>query len=180
MTVYVKETSVPPGDDYVLDPTVYPVTVSASGNSTKETAAAVNSGIGIPNGTPEPSDALVRKIDKYTKMGVANAIIRFVGQSNSGMHVDTTFPTGENGDLPIQWKDPDGEFYIPPGQYTVTEETPPPGYQGTDESYHLVLRYEPEHNVYEASGNIVFENPKLKSLIIKEHVFLMDDRYSFE
>ena len=168
MTVYVKETSVPPGGDYTLDPTVYPVTVSASGNSTKETAAAVNSGIGIPNGTPEPSDALVRKIDKYTKMGVANAIIRFVGQSNSGLHIDTTFPTGENGDLPIQWKDPDGEFYIPPGQYTVTEQTPPPGYQGTDESYHLVLRYEPEHNVYEASGNIVFENPKLKSLIIKK------------
>lgn len=50
----------------------------------------------------------------------------------------------------------------------MTEQTPPPGYQGTDESYHLVLRYEPEHNVYEASGNIVFENPKLKSLIIKK------------
>ena len=48
-------------------------------------------------------------------------------------------PCDETGTLKLQWEDPTGEDYIEPGEYTVTEVIPPPGYEMSEESQNLRL-----------------------------------------
>jgi len=170
MDVWVKETSAASG--YGTVPGTWKVTLSSANNDTKEKAAAVLGGAGIQNITNDiPYDCVIKKIDAVTGKGVGKATIRFVGQADEdfgGNMVDTQFQTDIAGNLPIQWKNPNADFYIAPGQYTVTEEVPPDGYAKTDEEYHLVLKYSPADSIYWHSGNIVFKNNPLRSIILRK------------
>ena len=169
MTVYAKETQAPSG--YAKLGGKWAVKVNATSNKTQETAAAFNAGAGIPNGTNDV-EAVIKKVDAKTGLGVGPCTIRLVGQADEdfgGGHVDTQFTTDAAGNLPIQWKNPsDSQYYVPPGQYTVTEVIPPNGYESTDESYHLVLEYKPAQNIYRSSGNIVFKNNPLRSVVVQK------------
>lgn len=84
------------------------------------------------------------------------------GAANDGYYKED-WKTDDNGLLHLQWTDPKGENYIPPGEYTVTEKTPPPGYDHTDEARHIVLNADGDF-----SGKLVFKNNKLRSLQIKK------------
>ena len=132
-TFYLKEISAP--DDYVANSKGYSVTVSSTNNSTQETAAAVNGGVAIKNGLPQPPEGVVNKVDQDGN-GIGPATFHFKSLTNS---VDADFETDENGELQFQWTDPNGENYIQPGEYTVTEEIAPPGYEPSDEAQNLRL-----------------------------------------
>lgn len=82
------------------------------------------------------------------------------GAANDGYYKED-WKTDDNGLLHLQWTDPKGENYIPPGEYTVTEKTPPPGYDHTDEARHIVLNADGSF-----SGKLIFKNNKLRSLQI--------------
>lgn len=84
------------------------------------------------------------------------------GAANDGYYKED-WKTDDNGLLHLQWTDPKGEDYIPPGTYKVTEKTPPPGYDHTDESRYIVLRADGSF-----SGKLIFKNNKLRSLKIKK------------
>ena len=163
-TFYLKEISAP--DDYVANSKGYSVTVSSTNNSTQETAAAVNGGVAIKNGLPQPPEGVVNKVDQDGN-GIGPATFHFKSLTNS---VDADFETDENGELQFQWTDPDGEDYIPPGEYTVTEVIPPPGYEKSDEAQNLRLWIEDIDGVPTPmhSGPIVFENKPLHSVIIQK------------
>ncbi|MBM6724002.1 SpaA isopeptide-forming pilin-related protein [Pseudoflavonifractor phocaeensis] len=163
-TFYLKEISAPKG--YVASSKSYSVTVSSTNNSTQETAAAVNGGAPIKNGDPQPPEGVVNKVDQDGN-GIGPATFHFKSLTNS---VDADFETDENGELQFQWTDPNGENYIQPGEYTVTEEIAPPGYEKSDEAQNLRLWIEDIDGVPTPmhSGPIVFENKPLHSVIIQK------------
>lgn len=163
-TFYLKETSAPEG--YVANSKGYSVTVSATNNSTQETAAAVNGGAAIKNGKSQPPEGVVNKVDQDGN-GIGPATFHFKSLTNS---VDADFVTDENGELQLQWTDPAGENYIQPGEYTVTEEIAPPGYELSTEAQNLRLWIEEIDGVPTPmhSGPIVFENKPLHSVIIQK------------
>lgn len=117
-TFYVKETSAPPG--YVGSTKPYQVTVSSTNNKTKETAAAVNGGAPIKNGEPQTPTGIVNKVDQDGN-GVGPATFHFKSLTNG---IETDRVCDETGTLELQWDDPDGENYLKPGGYTVTEKLP--------------------------------------------------------
>lgn len=169
MTVYTRETRAPAG--YAQLGGKWAVEVNATRNSTQDTAAAFNSGAAIENGTDDVG-AVIKKIDAKTGVGVGPCYIRIQGQADEdfgGGYINIVKRTDAAGNLPIQWKNPDdSEYYVPPGQYTVTEEKAPDGYEKTDESYHLVLTYKPAEGIYTHSGDIVFKNNPLRSIVVKK------------
>ncbi len=74
-TFYLKETSAP--DGYVPNGKGYSVTVSATNNATKETAAAVNGGAAIKNGEGGgPPSGVVNKVDQNGN-GIGPATFNF-------------------------------------------------------------------------------------------------------
>ena len=163
-TFYVKETSAPPG--YVGSTKPYQVTVSSTNNKTKETAAAVNGGAPIKNGEPQTPTGIVNKVDQDGN-GVGPATFHFKSLTNG---IETDRVCDETGTLELQWDDPDGENYLEPGEYTVTEKIAPPGYELSDEVQNLRLWIEdvdgvptPKH-----SGPIVFQNQPKHSIIIQK------------
>lgn len=83
---------------------------------------------------------------------------------HSARFISADFQTDTNGVLSLQWWDPTGENYIAPGQYTVTEVTPPPGYDKTTEAKHVVFRLDSETGIATMSGPLIFTNNKLKTL----------------
>lgn len=163
-TFYVKETSAPPG--YVGSSTPYQVTVSSANNSTKETAAAVNGGAAIKNGQPQEPTGVVNKVDQDGN-GIGPATFHFESLTNG---VSADIACDETGSLELQWDDPDGENYLEPGEYTVTEKIAPPGYEKSDEVHNLRLWIEEVEGVPTPmhSGPIVFENKPLHSVIIQK------------
>ena len=163
-TFYLKEISAPEG--YVASSKSYSVTVSSTNNATQETAAAVNGGAPIKNGDPQPPEGVVNKVDQDGN-GIGPATFHFKSLTNS---VDADFTTDETGTLEFQWTDPNGENYIQPGEYTVTEEIAPPGYELSTEAQNLRLWIEEIDGVPTPmhSGPIVFENKPLHSVIIQK------------
>ena len=121
-TFYLKEISAPP--DYVPNGAGYTVTVSSTNNSTKETAAAVNGGVAIKNGKSQPPSGVVQKVDPDGN-GIGPATFHFKKLTPNA--VDMDIPCDETGTLKLQWKDPPGEDYIEPGEYTLDRSPPPPG-----------------------------------------------------
>lgn len=79
-TFYLKEISAP--DDYVANSKGYSVTVSSTNNSTQETAAAVNGGVAIKNGLPQPPEGVVNKVDEDGN-GIGPATFHFKSLTNS-------------------------------------------------------------------------------------------------
>ena len=163
-TFYLKETSAPEG--YVANSKGYSVTVSATNNSTQETAAAVNGGAAIKNGKHQPPEGVVNKVDQDGN-GIGPATFHFKSLTNS---VDADFVTDENGELQLQWTDPAGENYIQPGEYTVTEKIAPPGYELSDEAQNLRLWIKDVNGVPTpmSSGPITFVNLPKHSVIIQK------------
>ena len=166
-TFYLKETSAPP--DYVPNGAGYTVTVSATNNSTKETAAAVNGGVAIKNGKSQPPSGVVQKVDPDGN-GIGPATFHFKKLTPNA--VDMDIPCDETGTLKLQWEDPSKENYIEPGEYTVTEVIPPPGYEKSEESQNLRLWLEDKDGdgIQEpySSGPIVFQNQPKHTVIIQK------------
>lgn len=163
-TFYLKEISAP--DGYVASTSSYNVTVNTANNSTKETAAAVNGGAAIKNGEVQEPEGVVFKVDPDGNY-IGPAVFHFKSLEQS---IDRDIPVDETGMLQLQWTDPDGENYIPPGEYTVTEVTPPPGYEKSNEAQNLRLWIEDVDGVPTAmsSGPIEFVNEPLHSVIIRK------------
>ena len=166
-TFYLKEISAPP--DYVPNGAGYTVTVSSTNNSTKETAAAVNGGVAIKNGKSQPPSGVVQKVDPDGN-GIGPATFHFKKLTPNA--VDMDIPCDETGTLKLQWEDPTGEDYIEPGEYTVTEVIPPPGYEMSEESQNLRLWLEDKDGdgIQEpySSGPIVFQNQPKHTVIIQK------------
>ena len=163
-TFWLKETSTPVG--YVGSTNPYQVTVSATNNSTQDTAAAVNGGAAIKNGEPQPPEGVVNKVDQDGN-GIGPATFHFVSLPNG---VETDIACDENGVLELQWTDPTADNYLEPGEYTVTELIPPEGYEKSDEVQNLRLWIEDMGGVPTAmhSGPITFENKPKHSVIIQK------------
>ena len=90
------------------------------------------------------------------------------GTDATTQYVSTERQTDENGNLELQWWDPNGENYIEPGQYTVTEVQPPEGYELDPEAKHLVLTYDPATGVHTQSGPLIFRDFRKKKIVIKK------------
>lgn len=163
-TFYLKELSAP--DDYVASTSGYTVTVNSANNSTQDTAAAVNGGAAIKNGVIQEPEGVVQKVDLHDNP-IGPAVFRFVSLDNK---INKKIRSDANGDLKLQWTDPDGENYLPPGEYTVTEDTPPLGYEKTDESQNLLLWIEDVNGTPTArhSGPLTFKNKPLHSILIQK------------
>lgn len=169
-TFYVKETSAPSG--YTGSSQVYQVTVSATANNTPETAAKVNGGNPVINTTgpgPEPStpESVIRKVDQDGN-GIGPATFRLKSLEN-GIEMEVSCDV--TGSLELQWTNKSGDNYIEPGEYTVTEITPPPGYEKTDEAKNLRLWVETGsggEQIPRSSGPLTFTNNKKPSIIISK------------
>ena len=163
-TFWLKETSAPAG--YVGSTNPYQVSVSATNNSTQETAAAVNGGAAIKNGEPQPPEGVVNKVDQDGN-GIGPATFHFVSLTNG---VEADIACDENGVLELQWTDPTADNYLEPGEYTVTELIPPEGYEKSDEVQNLRLWIEDMGGEPTAmhSGPITFENKPKHSVIIQK------------
>lgn len=165
-TLWVKETTAPAG--YKVSDKVVSIQVNRNLNNSPENAAfnyeTFENTTGGSGGDPE---GVVKKIDKETLEGVGPAVFRFLGQSEDGRHIDEQLSCDKTGSLNLNWWDSSAENYIPAGQYTVTEEIPPEGYNKTSESYHLVLTFDEMDNPIN-SGPIVFKNVKHHVITIKK------------
>lgn len=143
------------------------------GGNNRSKASELNGGNPVKNSkSDDPSESTLRKIDSRTGEGVGPATFRFKGTAfpneEGQAPYDALWSCDENGNLMFQWTNPkDTATYIPPGDYTVTEEVPPPGYAPTDQVEHLVLRYDdsmtgvPGGDAVYSSGPLVFKNDKL-------------------
>lgn len=166
-TFHLKETSAPPG--YVSNGKGYSVTVSATNNATKETAAAVNGGAAIKNGEGSGTPSgVVNKVDQNGN-GIGPATFHFKKLTPNA--VDMDIACDETGSLELQWTDPSGENYIEPGEYTVTEKIPPPGYEKDNNAQNLRLWIEKDDEgvpVAKSSGPITFVNEPKHSIVIQK------------
>ena len=166
-TFYLKETSAP--DGYVPNGKGYSVTVSATNNATKETAAAVNGGAAIKNGEGSGTPSgVVNKVDQNGN-GIGPATFNFKKLTPNA--VDMDIACDETGSLELQWTDPTGENYIEPGEYTVTEKIPPPGYEKDNNAQNLRLWIEEDDEgvpVAKSSGPITFVNEPKHSIVIQK------------
>ena len=146
------------------------MTVSATNNATKETAAAVNGGAAIKNGEGGgPPSGVVNKVDQNGN-GIGPATFNFKKLTPNA--VDMDIACDETGSLELQWTDPTGENYIEPGEYTVTEKIPPPGYEkdNTAQNLRLWLEDKDGDGVEEpySSGPITFVNEPKHSIVIQK------------
>ena len=115
-TFYLKEISAPPG--YIASTSGYTVTVNSANNNTQDTAAAVNGGAPIKNSPVQKPEGVVQKVYLHDNP-IGPAVFRFVSLDNK---IDKKIRSDANGDLKLQWTDPDGENYLPSREYTVTED----------------------------------------------------------
>ena len=129
----------------------------------------------------DPPEGIVKKIDAHTNQGVGPALFHFEGTSESGERYSGNMFCGADGVLNLQWWAPDQNFYIPPGEYTVTEVNPPEGYEITDsngqhlklwvetveeegdEEGEVTVTYVPRH-----SGDLVFKDYLKHRIIIRK------------
>lgn len=120
-------------------------------------------GIVIKNSKEEPKtpEGVVSKLDAETGKALAGAVFNFKGISDSNGSVNADFTSNQNGEVPIQWWDPDGENYLKPGTYEVREKTPPTGYNKDDEDVRTItLEYDPVTEEATHNGPLIFENTK--------------------
>ena len=157
-TVWVKETQAPSGCKLKDD--VWQVVMTSPANATEATAALVSGGP-IPNPKDIPSEGTIKKVDQDGN-GLAGATIRIYGSAFDQTPVDTTKITGENGEIKIQWTDPEEiDTYIKPGSYTVEEVAAPKGYRLVDNVEHIDLFEDGSK-----SGDIVFRNEKFRTVTL--------------
>ncbi|MDE7242568.1 MAG: prealbumin-like fold domain-containing protein [Oscillospiraceae bacterium] len=189
MGVYVKELfSVNGGDP--SEEAATPHQVHVTKDNTKENPAIVASGkfenrSGGDDDDGDDDDDYLKKIDARTSRGVAGAVFMLRGEtfqdeipSAGGAPADPVvgmqeyfLQTDETGYAHFQWWDPHGENYIAPGQYTVTEKVPPPGYEpGPEPSEgHLVLHYDIKTKTHTSSGPLIFANYPWHTVLIEKY-----------
>ena len=175
--VSVKELSAPQG--YTAEPgEVWSGSVQCEAGVpnaalVKDTGKTVDN---IPGGDDDDGGSL-KKVDARTSEGVGPATFHFEGNA---IYVDKDAPggfrterqsfditTGDNGVYNFQWTEPRNPNYIPPGEYTVTETIPPPGYSLSGEVKHLTLTYDDsdtDSSPGRSSGPLIFKNDPLKRL----------------
>ena len=83
-------------------------------------------------------------------------------------YISMDIATDENGRIELQWWNPDGENYISPGEYTVTEKVAPPGFELSTEARHLSLHFDKTNGLITTSGPLVFKDYKKKKILIKK------------
>ena len=186
MDVWVKEDRPPSGHSLNTE-AARPHQVHVTKANTDSNPALVP-GSPFKNGTtptPGDDDDTLIKLDARTKLPVPGATFLIRGEvfeeeipdPSGNPHVDPATghlemykTTNEVGVVHYQWSDPKGEDYIPPGSYTVTEISPPPGYEaGSNPSEaHLTLHYDIKNKTCTSSGSLVFENNPLPSILIEK------------
>lgn len=120
--------------------------------------------------SPPPPESVVKKIDANTKEGLAGAVINFRGLDESNAGVDADYMTEYGGVINIQWWDPDGQNYLPPGHYEVREKTPPKGYNLADEDVRsLELVWNEALQEASHTGPIIFENSRKPYITIEKY-----------
>ena len=115
---------------------------------------------------PTPGDSIVYKRDAKTNAGVGPATFKFASVTNG----DYEFTTDSSGKLePVQWWDPTGQVgrYIKPGEYTVTELVPPPGYTASGEVKQIKLELDSDGNPIQAGPLVFTDQAKPGLRIIK-------------
>ena len=169
-TLYIAETE--PAAGYSAASGIYQITVT-EGHDTEETAIPVPGAMQSVGNTPPPpgggdDDDEIRKVDAKTNAGVGPCTFHFEGTNEKGEYKSFDLTTTATGSLPIQWGRPAEPLYVEPGEYTVTEKTPPPGYENTNESRHLVLKYDKDLDRQTSSGPLIFKNnPLIRIRLIK-------------
>lgn len=120
--------------------------------------------------TTKPPEGVVQKIDAATGEGLAGAVINFRGLDESNAGVDADFVTEYGGTVNIQWWDPSGEDYLPPGHYEVREKTPPKGYNLDDEDVRsLELVWDEILQEASHTGPIIFQDSKKPYITIEKY-----------
>ena len=173
-TLYVKEIS--SGDSTVgKNNGVFSVAVNSATNNTVATAATVvgdgadGSIVNIP--VLIPTGGILQKVDAATGGGLPGGTFRFLGNAATGGLVDLSATTDAAGIIELQWLDSTAPNYIPPGEFTVTEEIAPPSYEKTDESRHLRLWVEVDgegNRTAQSSGTLIFENYRKHTLTLRK------------
>lgn len=148
----MKETATKPG--YVLVSGAHPVTVDSEVNNSPETAAVVE-GSPFPNPVI-PDEPVLMKVNQ-DGAGIGPAIFHFEGNGELSGYIADDFPVDETGLLDLQWWDPQGDNYIEPGEYTVTEKEAPPGCEPSTEAQHIKLWLD-DANQPHSSGTLTFIN----------------------
>lgn len=171
-TLYLKETKAPAGKELgAMAGRILSVQVDSAVN-TEDNPAKVLGGP-FENGTEDHTepDAVIRKVDAKTGQGIGPATFHIEGKSHiDNDHrpgaekpypevVDMRVPCDKNGNLKLQWYNPNGDNYIPVGTYTVTEITPPPGYERDPNPQTLNLEITPDGQEV-SSGPLTFKNYK--------------------
>ena len=173
-TLYVKEIS--SGDpNLAVNPAVFAVEVNSAIHNTAATAATVvgdgaDGSIVNRPAPPPPSGGILQKVDAATGGGLPGATFKFEGNAAGGGYVSLNATTDASGIIELQWLDASAPNYIAPGEYTVTEEIPPAGYEKSDEARHLRLWVETVDGnpVARSSGTLIFENFRKHSLTLRK------------
>lgn len=176
LTLYAKETQAPPkpsGGKYKLNGGIY--NAECKDGSTQETAAPFNGGqpivdrAGDDDTTTGDDDTILRKVDAVDGSGVGPATFHFEGteydpeKPGPVAPKDGDYTTLNDGTLELQWWNPAGENYCPPGTYSVREKIPPEGYKLSDQVEELTLWLEDDGQggqIPRHSGPLVFQNYK--------------------
>ena len=172
-TLYVKEIS--SGDPSLgVNPGVFAVAVDTATNGTAATAAIVvgdgSDGSVVNPKIVLPSGGIVQKVDAANGGGLPGATFRFLGNAEGGGFIDMNATTDSTGIIELQWLDASAPNYIAPGEYTVTEEIAPAGYEKSDDARHLRLWVEviDGNRIQRSSGVLVFENFRKHSLTLRK------------
>lgn len=171
-TLYLKETKAPAGKELgAMAGRILSVQVDSAVNNESNPAKVLGGPFENPTPNGTPPDAVIRKVDAKTGQGIGPATFHIEGKSHiDNDHrpgaekpypevVDMTVPCDNNGNLKLQWYNPNGDNYIPVGTYTVTEVTPPPGYEKDPNPQTLNLEITPDGQEV-SSGPLTFKNYK--------------------
>lgn len=151
-TYYAKETKAP--DGYKANTSKLQATVTAA--NTENNPAWVNGPGGVKNKKPDDGDGVVYKVNQFNEF-IGPATFSFLSLETG---VEQQVDCGADGKVKLQWIYPDEPNYIKPGEYAVTELTPPPGCKKSDEVQNIKFWIEEEDGYKNGlcSGPLTFVN----------------------
>lgn len=153
----VTETKAP--DGYELTNQVITVTAK-EGNSGSYTVVNESSP------PPTPTESILQKVDAESKIGLFGAEFEFTSTTSGSTG---RFITDSFGNIQVQWWAPTEANYLEPGTYLVREVVPPEGYNlDSDGAQQITLTYDIVSGEASHSGQLIFNNSKKPSIIIKK------------
>ncbi len=162
-TYYALEIEPPPG--YTATKKKLSTVAIKPDNTKPDNPAWINGPGGVKNGPP-PKKSVVYKVDQFNN-GIGPATFSFLSLETG---VEQQVDCDESGVLELQWVEPDQPNYIKPGEYAVTELTPPPGCKKTDEVKNIKFWVEEIDgaDVGMHSGPLTFVNSRGKTIIVEK------------